>query len=279
MRGNQIDIKWYNKDFSNSTQVQLTISDKSFQGIMGEIDNILSIMYQSLDKVNYAYAIYHISSKTYDIYVKYMKPIKDFKKARIRHSLYVLKPESTYTLVNRKNNIQDMKTYLLKLSTDPDVLYINPIKPIKNFIIPNKQLKSQTNCSTSKISESKSSFRTMYTNISKNILNDLLNGDIKSGIYLIDSNQGHYKIGSSADVLGRLQTHNTSLAIINIHLIIYTTRYRLLEKVLLTNLDEYKLHTTKEFINGDKITLEKLIDSIIHCTDMLKIKHTIFKSS
>lgn len=226
MRGSQIDIKWYNKDFSNSTQIQLIITDESFQGIMGEIDNILSMMYQSLDKVNYVYTIYHASSKTYDVYVRYIKPIKDFKKARIRHSLSEMKPKSTYNLVNRKTTYQDMKTYLLKLSTSPDV-YINTIKPLHNFVLSNKQPKPKPNKTNDSIETIKISSKAMYTNIPNELLNELLNGDIKSGIYVIDTNQGHYKVGSSQDVLDRLQTHNTSLAVINIHLIIYTTKYRL----------------------------------------------------
>lgn len=277
MRGNQIDIKWYNKDFSNSTQIQLVITDDSFQGIMGEIDNILNMLYQSLDKVNYVYTIYHASSKTYDIYVKYIKPIKDFKKARIRHGLSELKPNSTYNLVNRKTNNQDMKTYLLKLSTSSDV-YINTIKPLRNFVLPNKQLKPRSSETTDSIETTKVSSRAMFTNIPNELLSELLNGDIKSGIYVIDTNQGHYKVGSSQDVLERLQTHNTSLAVINIHLIIYTTKYRLLESVILTNLEEYKLYKSKEFINGNKITLDKLLDNIIECANILKLEYTIFKT-
>jgi len=215
---------------------------------------------------------------SYDIYVRYIKPIKDFKKARIRHSLSEMKPKSTYNLVNRKITYQDMKNYLLKLSTSSDV-YINTIKPLHNFVIPNKQPKPKPNKTNDSIETIKPTSKAMYTNIPNELLNELLNGDIKSGVYVIDTNQGHYKVGSSQNVLDRLQDHNTSLAVINIHLIIYTTKYRLLESVILTNLEEYKLYKTKEFINGDKITLKKLIDNVIECANILKLEYTILKGS
>lgn len=275
----------------NTTNIKITISWTKFKDNYVEISKLYKIVTDSDDNcIKYIYILFYTSSKTYDIYVSFLTKPMHCNQDRIRSSIYKW---TNNQCIIQDTYMSNKELYEFVLFCNDPVIHVYPIKPIqvkniklsllkcvKMFHRQSRELnKISYNLANHPINQPINQEQHTQPSVQKNEQQPhktIDNSDTtkSSGIYLIDSVK-HFKLGSSCNIYKRLCTHSTSLGIPNVHLIVYTKDYKLLETVLLHKFKNYLVSQDREIINSELININAIIYDIIYMCDVLDIDYTV----